>query len=272
MAKSGHGAACALAAGAALTITGSAAFSVAPGTTTSLSFQQRSLRSAAPVNSQEPATSQGWACSGAAVGMIAAGAVAAASTRRRTACKSTPFGQQQQLSGGFASGLVGSEYAGFGDYQFDPAELSSRYPEHLPWFREAELKHGRVAMLACVGLVAPDFFRLPADVFQDVDLDAVTAHSKLIGPGLGEGPMWWLLVFCGAIESERFKQLGLNFEKLDLQTAGDLGFGKNFAPKTEEGMKLMRIKELKNGRLAMLAFSGAITQAVAFGQPHFPFA
>merc|ERR1712039_903482 len=127
-------------------------------------------------------------------------------------------------------------------------------------------------MGACVGLVAPDFFRLPDPVFESKDLDAVTAHSKLIGPGLGEGPMWWLLIFCGAIESLRFKQLGLNFEKLDLQTAGDLGWGGAFKPKTEEGMKQMRVKELKNGRLAMLAFSGAITQAVAFDHHHFPFA
>ena len=37
-------------------------------------------------------------------------------------------------------------------------------------------------------------------------------HNKLIGPGLGEGPMWWLLVFCSVIESLRFKQLGLGFE------------------------------------------------------------
>lgn len=266
MVKSFQTAACAAAAGAACTWAGSAAFSVTSDTTRPSGTPQTALR-----GGSAPQTRSSWAPSGTAAG-FAVGAVAAATLRRsRTAQKSTPFGQQQQLSGGFANGLVGSEYAGWGKYEFDPAELSSRYPEQLPWFREAELKHGRVAMLACLGMVAPDLVRLPDAAFSDPDLNAVNAHSKLIGPGFGEGPMWWLLIFCGVIESIRFKQLGLGFEKLTLETAGDLSFGKMFMPKTEEGITQMKIKELKNGRLAMLAFSGAITQAVAFDAPHFPF-
>lgn len=170
----------------------------------------------------------------------------------------------------FAGGLVGSEYAGWGTYQFDPLMLSARFPEYLPWFREAELKHGRVAMLAFVGLLAPEGFRIPLDDFQG-DFDFVTCHSKFIY-GLGTGPMWWLLVFCSIIESLRFKEMGLGFEKLNLENAGDLNFGKSFLPKTAEGQTQMRIKELKNGRLAMLAVSGIITQAVAFDVHHFPFA
>merc|ERR1712127_675151 len=91
----------------------------------------------------------------------------------------------------------------------------------------------------------------------------MTAHNRLIY-GLGSGPMWWLLVFCGVIES-------LRFEKLTLENAGDLEFGKGFLPKTEEGMTQMKMKELKNGRLAMLAVSGALTQGVLFNEHHFPF-
>merc|ERR1711920_22958 len=150
-------------------------------------------------------------------------------------------------------------------------EISSRYPDYLPWYREAELKHGRVAMLAMVGLVVPDFIRIPLPDFQAEDLDFVNAHNKLIY-GLGSGPMWWLLVFCAIPESLRFKELGLDFSKLTLENAGDLNFGKGFLPKTEEGIVQMKIKELKNGRLSMLAFSGAITQGVIFNVHHFPFA
>jgi len=171
----------------------------------------------------------------------------------------------------FAGGIVGSEYAGWGSYQFDPLDLANRYSEHLPWYREAELKHGRVAMLACVGLIAPDGFRLPFEACSDSSLDMMTAHNKLIGPGLGEGPMWYLLIFCGIIESIRFKQLGLGFGELTLENAGDMNFGKGFLPATKEGQTQMKIKELKNGRLAMLAFSGAITQGILWETHHFPF-
>jgi hypothetical protein len=175
----------------------------------------------------------------------------------------------------FAGGLAGAEYTGFGPGDqfspWDPAGLSSRYPEHLPWYREAELKHGRVAMLACIGLVAPDAFRIPIDICNDGSLDMLTAHNKLIGPGLGQGPMWWLLLFCGTIESIRFKQLGLGFGDLTLENAGDWNFGKGFLPTSKVAETQMRVKELKNGRLAMLAFGGAMTQGIAWEVHHFPF-
>ena len=170
----------------------------------------------------------------------------------------------------FAGGLSGSKLHGWGEYKFDPLNLAENYPENLAWFREAELKHGRVAMLAFLGFIVPEAVRIPIDPLTDTSLDVVNAHNKLIGPGLGEGPMWWLMVAVGAIESVRFKQLGLGFENLTTENAGDLGL-RGFAPSSAEGMETMKIKELKNGRLAMLAVGGCLTQAVAFNAPHFPF-
>merc|ERR550539_2000813 len=49
---------------------------------------------------------------------------------------------------------------------FDPAGFAERSPEWLPWFREAELKHGRAAMLATVGFVVPEFVRIPGEQFS----------------------------------------------------------------------------------------------------------
>lgn len=46
-----------------------------------------------------------------------------------------------------------------------------------------------------------------------------------------------------------------------------LGFLKN---KTPEQVEEMKLKEIKNGRLAMLAFSGVVTQAVLTQGP-FPY-
>jgi len=205
-----------------------------------------------------------------AAGVAVAGAAAVGRRGSRRSPVASVGVVARPAEGKFAGGIVGSEYHGWGKYEWDPLQISSKYPQHLPWYREAELKHGRVAMLAFVGLVVPDFVRIPLPDFEDASLDFVNAHNKLIY-GLGQGPMWWLLVFCGIIESLRFRELGLDFGKLTLENAGDLNFGKGFLPKTEEGQVQMKIKELKNGRLAMLAVSGALTQGVVFNNHHIPF-
>ncbi|CAK9081929.1 Fucoxanthin-chlorophyll a-c binding protein [Durusdinium trenchii] len=144
----------------------------------------------------------------------------------------------------FAGGLEGCDYHGAGRYEFDPLNFCELFPEHLPWYREAEVKHGRVAMLAYVGLVAPEMFRIPDPIFNQVGLDSVSAHN----------------MFCGFLEVLRIGQLGFDFELLTLDTAGD--FGLAF---TEENMAVLKTQELKHGRLAMIAFgglgkSGAITE------------
>eukprot|EP00435_Cladocopium_sp_Y103_P035592 s2253_g9.t1 len=177
--------------------------------------------------------------------LVGAGAVAAGVAQR-----ASRVGRRAEKT--FAGGIVGSKLHGWGEYQFDPLGLAEKFPENLAWFRESELKHGRVAMLAFVGFIVPDAIRLPIEPLTDPSLDFINAHNKLIGPGLGEGPMWWLMCVVGAIESVRFKQLGLAFENLTTENAGDLGL-RGFAPSSAEGMESMKMKELKNGRLAMLA-------------------
>ena len=46
--------------------------------------------------------------------------------------------------------------------------------------------------------------------------------------------------------------------------AGDYFFGKKFLPKEPAKEREMRLKELENGRLAMVAFGGICTQAAPF--------
>ena len=73
---------------------------------------------------------------------------------------------------------------------------------------------------------------------------------------------------CGALEILRMCQLGVDFELLTLDTAGDFGIGTFLE---EEEISILKTQELKHGRLAMIAFGGAITQAVACNAHHFPF-
>jgi len=211
------------------------------------------------------------AAAAAVVAAAGAAAVGAAKQRRaqRTVCAARrdlaiayeDSGIELFDNGKFAQGLVGADGA-WGRYEYDPLGFSKTYPELVPWFREAELKHGRIAMLAMVGLVVPDFVRIPGErySFEACPL-TIDAHDKLNGAvGVNFQILFWITI----VELCCAKKV---YEWGSLETAGDYGFGVQFLPKDEEGQKQMRLKELKNGRLAMVAFGGAITQAVITRHP-----
>ena len=58
---------------------------------------------------------------------------------------------------------------------FDPLSLASKFD--VKWLREAELKHGRVCMVAFLGYVSVDLgFKLPGH-----DWTSFEAHDKSLG-------------------------------------------------------------------------------------------
>ncbi|CAK0865687.1 unnamed protein product [Prorocentrum cordatum] len=221
-----------------------------------------------------------------AVAAMAAVVAGAALTRTRkggkqsaVACRAElteiPYGAERVPANPVA-GMVGapSEAERFligGDPIYDPLNIAARCPQYLPWFREAELKHGRVAMVAWIGMVVPDFVRIPAsgDVAACYEASStVAAHDACVAGnanGLG-GPLFQVFAFCGLFEMlttyPKFCKTG---NEVTVENAGDYKLGINFLPTEAAAANDMRLKELKNGRLAMLAFSGAITQAVATG-------
>uniref|UniRef100_A0A7R9U4N3 Uncharacterized protein n=2 Tax=Pinguiococcus pyrenoidosus TaxID=172671 RepID=A0A7R9U4N3_9STRA len=74
-----------------------------------------------------------------------------------------------------------------GDRGFDPWGLSKIFP--LAWLRAAEIKHGRVCMLAAVGLIAPELVQNPVG-YEGLQFDPVFQEMnafKALGtvPGLG---------------------------------------------------------------------------------------
>ncbi|CAJ1338004.1 unnamed protein product, partial [Effrenium voratum] len=143
---------------------------------------------------------------------------------------------------------------------FDPLGVTDALPVY--WVREAELKHGRVCMLATVGWIATDLgMRFPGDAFQSVST-TLEAHDKMVEAG-------YMAPFLGAIGTFELYSLWLFFQGWEMninRDAGDFFLGKQFLPKEPEKEKDMRLKELENGRLAMFAFSGIVTQAAMTGQ------
>ena len=153
---------------------------------------------------------------------------------------------------------VGGQGAFVKDYNFDPLGLAEKAPEMVPWYRECEIKHGRIAMLAVVGFITAEYVRIPGDMYQGMSV--VEAHNAL----LKNGPMYQLLFWIGMFELIVTIPAFVATQNGE-RAPGDFNFGMGFAPKDPEKFKLKQIAELKNGRLAMLGFSGMVTQSVLSG-------
>jgi len=155
-----------------------------------------------------------------------------------------------------------------GNVGFDPLGLST--PANIKWMREAELKHGRICMLAWTGYVLVDLgVRFPGAKYA-----AVTSWSAANGDLNYE--LFFLLLWVGTFETIGFTQI---YEMIDSDAnsdrqPGDFGFDPlNLLPGHEDWYKLA---ELTHGRAAMMAFSAVVTQsalpgAFGFGKEVFPY-
>jgi len=155
-----------------------------------------------------------------------------------------------------------------GDYGFDPLNLADTQ-EKLLQYRDAEIKHGRIAMLAALGWPISELFdgKL-AKVFGLTDIIAQNygkAPSVLNG-GLGKVPLGFWLVVVGVTAAIEVQQQNI-IKQADAQgkrssyLPGDFGFDPlNLFPKNEENRKKFLDAETNNGRLAMLAIVGFAIQ------------
>merc|ERR1719217_597147 len=154
---------------------------------------------------------------------------------------------------------------------FDPVGFSTDTSEgRLLFFREVEIKHGRVGMLAALGFVVGENFH---PLFGgDIDVPSYLAFQQT--------PLetfWPLVVITIAIPEIysvfTFETVGANDSRGNPtpqgqpwairadHESGDLGFDPlGLKPTDPAELKEMQTKELNNGRLAMIAAAGMIVQ------------
>jgi formate-dependent nitrite reductase membrane component NrfD len=120
---------------------------------------------------------------------------------------------------------------------FDPLGLSRNIDaETYAWWRNSEIKHGRVCMLFVIGYIVPEFYRFPGEIapalkFADIP-NGIAAISAV--PALG-----WMQIFFAIGATDYYGFLG-NFE------IGKPAFDADLLAKRT-------LSEITHGRLAMLA-------------------
>jgi len=178
-----------------------------------------------------------------------------------------------------------------GDMGFDPLNLGSE--ENFGFMREAEIKHGRIAMLAAVAWPMQEIFHpIIVDAMRNYDIaqgwtgEKVTdvlvesggASPSLLNGGLGQDQVFPALVlfFCGSAALEEAdlntrKSMGLSWNGF----AKDGNFGRQpgdfrfdplsiYTPLPIEERVKMQERELTNGRVAMLAVASYVAEEFFF--------
>jgi len=180
----------------------------------------------------------------------------------------------------FQDGLTGSAWGDWANYTASPLrafenELGAQAPvgffdpfgltkdgdvEAFKRRRATELKNGRVAMLATMGYIVPEYFRFPGYCspsaglkFTDIP-NGLAALSKVPGAGWTQ-----IFLFLGLVEKGLYTYDPTR-EPGNYANAGVLGVPNGSTMAEGEGRNRKLNSELANGRLAMMAIIGMFFQ------------
>jgi light-harvesting complex I chlorophyll a/b binding protein 1 len=174
-----------------------------------------------------------------------------------------------------------------GDFGFDPLNFSGQplgglqpLPFYIPsdsfglkddltFYREAELMHGRIAQLAVLGFLWPGFFgTFPGNDWTGSDAYSYTNPLEELThvPGLALAQIVTFMLFLEFRRVQLIREQGPNYVPGDNNIGVPGGFNPFGFEYDAEEYELMRLREIKHCRLAMIGFLGVSLQALNSGE------